>query len=59
MLEKIFADNIKQIRKKWYKYQKGQIQFKMAQAQESGNEALLKELLREKDELVTREKQLR
>jgi len=59
MLEKIFADNIKQIKKKWYKYQKGQIQFKMAQAQASGNEALLKGLLREKDELVTKEKELR
>ncbi len=59
MLEKIFADNIKQIRKKWYKYQKGQIQFKMAQAQQSGDEALLKELLRKKDELVNREKELR
>ncbi len=58
-LEKIFADNIRQIKKKWYKEQRLQLKVKLAQAQESGNEELLEKLTYEKQNLMTQEKELR
>lgn len=58
MMEKIFADNIRQIKKKWYKDQHRQIKFKLAQAQEKGNQELLNRLLQEKEKLLNKERGL-
>jgi DNA primase len=58
MMEKIFADNIRQIKKKWYKDQHRQIKFKLAQAQEKGNQELLNRLLQEKENLLNKERGL-
>lgn len=58
MLEKIFSDNIRQIKKKWYKDQHRQIKFKLAQAQEKGNQELLNKLVQEKENLLIREREL-
>ena len=58
MLEKIFADNIRKIKKKWYKDQHRQIKLKLTQAQEKGNQELLNELLQEKEILLIREREL-
>jgi len=58
MLEKIFADNIRKIKKKWYKDQHRQIKLKLMQAQEKGNQELLNELLQEKEILLIREREL-
>ena len=58
MLEKIFADNIRQIKKKWYKDQHRQIKLKLGKAQENGNEELINKLLREKENLLMIEKEL-
>ncbi|OGP88657.1 MAG: DNA primase [Deltaproteobacteria bacterium RBG_19FT_COMBO_43_11] len=58
MLEKIFTDNIRQIKKKWYKDQHRQIKLKLGKAQEDGNEELINKLLREKESLLTKEKEL-
>lgn len=58
MLERIFADNIRQIKKKWYKDQHRLIKFKLAAAQEKGNQDILKELLKEKEKLLIQEKEL-
>lgn len=57
-LEKIFADNIRQIKKKWFKEQHNRIRFELRQAQEKGNHDLLDKLLREKEGLLIREKEL-
>ncbi|HNZ32394.1 MAG TPA: DNA primase [Smithellaceae bacterium] len=58
MLEKIFADNVRQIKKKWFKDQHRQIKIKLTNAQESGNDFLIEELLREKENLLMEEKEL-
>ncbi|OPY87835.1 MAG: DNA primase [Smithella sp. PtaU1.Bin162] len=58
MLERIFTDNIRQIKKKWYKDQHRLIKFKLAQAQEKGHQDILKELLKEKEKLLIQEKEL-
>jgi DNA primase len=58
MLEKIFADNIKQIKKKWYKDQHRRIKFKLADAQEKGNQELLNRLVHEKEKLLVEEREL-
>ncbi len=57
-LEKIFYDNIRQIKKKWYKDQHRQIKLKLGKAQESGNNDLVNELIREKENLLMEEKEL-
>lgn len=57
-LEKIFSDNIRQIKKKWYKDQHRQIKLKLGKAQESGNNDLVNELIREKENLLMEEKEL-
>lgn len=58
MLERIFTDNIKQIKKRWYKDQHRRIKFKLAQAQEKGDQALLNRLVQEKEKLLMEEKGL-
>ena len=57
-LEKNFADNIRQIRKKWYKEQRRQVQFKLSQAQESGDKELTQQLICQKQDLMKEEKEL-
>ncbi|MGD0021226.1 MAG: DNA primase [Smithellaceae bacterium] len=58
LVEKIFADNIRQIKKKWYKEQHHQIKLQLGKAQDNGDEELLSNLLREKEKLLTKEKEL-
>ena len=58
MLEKIFADNVRQIKKKWYKDQHRRIKFKLTQAQENGDQKLLNRLVQEKEKLLIEEKEL-
>ena len=58
MVDKIFADNIRQIQKKWYKDQHQQIKLKLGKAQENGNEELLNKLLQEKKNLISKEREL-
>ena len=58
MLEKIFSDNVRQIKKKWYKDQHRQIKLKLAKAQEKGNEELLNKLVQEKEKLIIQEREL-
>lgn len=58
MMEKIFADSVRQIKRKWYKEQHRQIKIKLSQAQEKGNQDLIKELLYEKEKLLTQEKEM-
>ena len=59
VLGKIFADNVRQIRKRWFKEQHRQIKLKLSQAQESGNEEMIKMLLREKETILKQEKESR
>ncbi len=59
ILEKNFTDNIRRIKEKWYKDQHRQLKFKLAQAQESGNEELSNKLLYEKENILTKERELR
>jgi DNA primase len=59
MVDKIFSDNIRQIQKKWYKDQHQQIKLKLGKAQERGNEELLNQLLQEKKNLISKERELR
>jgi DNA primase len=58
MLEKIFADNVRQIKRKCYKEQHRQIKLKLSKAQENGNEDLLNKLLYEKENILMKEKDL-
>jgi DNA primase len=58
ILEKIFADNVRQIKRKCYKEQHRQIKLQLSKAQESGNEDLLKKLLYEKENILMKEKEL-
>jgi DNA primase len=58
ILEKIFADNVRQIKKKCYKEQHRQIKLKLSKAQESGNDDLLNKLLYEKENILMKEKEL-
>jgi DNA primase len=58
ILEKIFADNVKQIKRKWYREQHRQIKIKLSKAQEIGNEDLMNQLLHEKQKVMIREKEL-
>jgi DNA primase len=59
VLEKIFADNIRQIKRRWYKEQHHQIKMKLGKAQESGNQGMIDTLLREKEKILIKEKELR
>lgn len=58
MLEKIFTDNVRQIKRKCYKEQHRQIKLKLSKAQESGNQDLLNKLLYEKENILIKEKEL-
>jgi len=58
MMEKIFADNVRQIKRKSYKEQHRQIKLKLSKAQENGNEDLLNKLLCEKENILMKEKEL-
>ncbi|HNY51413.1 MAG TPA: DNA primase [Smithella sp.] len=58
MMEKIFADNIRQIKRKWYKEQHRQIKIKLNKAQENGNQDLINKLIYEKENLLMQEKEL-
>lgn len=58
MLGKLFADNIRQIKKKWYKDQHRRLKMKLTEAQERGNQDLLNKLLYEKEKLLVREREL-
>ena len=57
-MEKVFADNLRQIKRKWFKEQHRQIKLRLGKAQESGNDDLINELLREKEHLLMEEKEL-
>ena len=58
-MEKDFTDTIRKIKEKWYKDQHRQLKFKLAQADESGNEELSNKLLYEKENILTKERELR
>jgi DNA primase len=58
MLEKIFTDNVRQIKKKWYKEQHRQIKIQLSKAQENGNEDMISKLLYEKENILIKEKEL-
>jgi len=58
MLEKIFADNVRQIKKRWYKEQHRQIKIKLSKAQENGNDDMINKLLYEKENIMVKEKEL-
>jgi DNA primase len=57
-LEKVFKDNVRQIKRKWYKEQHRQIKIKLNKAQENGNEAMINELLYEKEKILIKEREL-
>ena len=59
MVERNFTDNIRRIREKWYKEQHRQLKKKFIDAQQSGNDHLLQQLMLEKQRLMTAEKELR
>jgi DNA primase len=59
MVEKNFTDTIRRIKEKWYKEQKRQIQFKLRQADESGDKELTGQLTCQKQNLMRAEKELR
>lgn len=58
ILGKIFTDNIKQIKRKWYKEQHRQIKIKLSKAQENGNEDMINKLLYEKENILIKEREL-
>lgn len=58
VLEKILTDNIRQIKKRWFREQHRQIKIKLSQAQDSGNEDLVHQLLYEKEHMLMKEKEL-
>jgi DNA primase len=58
IMEKIFIDNIRGIKKKWYGEKSRQLKLKIAQAQEKGNQELLEKLTYEKQSLMKQEKEL-
>ncbi len=59
MVDRNFSDNIRGIKKKWYKEQHRQLKLKLAQAQENGNTELLQKYVYEKQSLMAQEKELR
>jgi len=58
MLGKILADNVRQIKRKWYKEQHRQIKLRLSKAQENGNEDMINKLLYEKENILMKEKEL-
>ena len=59
MVDRNFSDNIRGIKKKWYKEQHRQLKLKLTQAQENGNAELLQKYVYEKQSLMAQEKELR
>lgn len=59
MVDRNFSDNIRGIKKKWYKAQHRQLKLKLAQAESNGNAELLQKYLYEKQRLMAEEKELR
>lgn len=57
-VEKIFSDNMRQIKRKWYKEQHRQIKIKLGRAQENGDEELIRQLLYEKESMLMQEREL-
>jgi DNA primase len=58
ILDKIFNDNVLQIKRRWYKEQHRQIKIKLSKAQENGNEDMIGNLLYEKENILRKEKEL-
>ena len=58
VLGKILTDNIRQIKKRWFKEQHRQIKIKLSRAQDSGNEEMVHQLLYEKEQMLIKEKEL-
>jgi len=58
LLGQIFDDNVRQIKKRWYKEQHRQIKIKLSKAQEAGNEDMISNLLYEKENILRKEKEL-
>lgn len=58
MMEKIFTDNIRQVKRKWFKEQHRQIKIQLSKAQENGNEDMINKLLSEKENILIKEKEL-
>jgi DNA primase len=59
VVEKNFTDTVRKIKGKWYKEQRRQVQFKLSQAQESGDKELTQQLTYQKQNLMKEEKELR
>ena len=57
-MEKDFTDTIRKIKGKWYKEQQRQIQLKLKQAEESGNEEMINNLTCQKQNLMREERSL-
>jgi DNA primase len=57
-MEKDFTDTIRKIKGKWYKEQQRQIQLKLKQAEESGNEEMINNLTYQKQNLMREERSL-
>jgi len=58
MLDRLFNDNVRQIKKKWYKEQHRQIKIKLSKAQDNGDEDMINKLLHEKRNILIQEKEL-
>jgi len=58
MLDRLFDDNVRQIKKKWYKEQHRQIKIKLSKAQDNGDEDMINKLLYEKRNILIQEKEL-
>jgi len=58
VVDRNFSDNIRGIKKKWYKEQHRQLKLKLAQAEEKGNAELLQKYIYEKQSLMAQEKEL-
>ncbi len=58
MVERNFADNIRRIKEKWYREKKRLLQHQLRQAQEEGNQDMIRELTVQKLDLMRQEKQL-
>lgn len=59
IVERNFADNIRGIKRKWYKEKHRQLKSKIVKAQENGDAGLLEKYLYEKQSLMVQEKELR
>ncbi len=58
MVGRNFADNIRRIKEKWYREKKRLLQHQLRQAQEDGDEEMIRELTFQKQDLIRQEKQL-